>query len=99
MSAYAEAQASVETVRRYLIHLRPLLETVEALPVEQVGGTLAVVAGVAQLLEARALTAYGKVREARGLAALTGSFPDPSLVLKLGEAIEALGGGDPYGIG
>ncbi len=99
MNAYTDATVSVEAVRRYLLHLKPLLEAVETLPVEQVGGTLAVVAGVAQLLGDRALTAYGKVREARGLAPLVGPFPDPSLLVKLGEAIEALGGGDPGDLG
>lgn len=87
-----DAAAAVETVRRYLRHLSGMAGAVESLPVDQVGGTLAMVSGVALLLSERALGAYSAVREARGLAALTQPFPDDTLLRFLTDAIEPFGG-------
>lgn len=92
MTTHADAVAGVETVRRYLRHLAGMTGPVETLPVEQVGGTLALVSGTALLLSERALSAYGMVREVRGLAALAQPFPDDMLLRSLMDAIEPLGG-------
>jgi hypothetical protein len=92
---------AVETVCRYMRCQSVLLEVLEDLPSDAfgVGGTLAIAAGIGQLLSERALTAYNLVREARGLARLTYPLPDASLLAELAAKIEGPGGGDPGDLG
>ena len=92
MSKRTEAEAAIETVRRYLAVLPALREVIEELPIDAQFGTLAVIAGLGQLLSERALTAYVKVREARGLAPLVEPMPDAELLRQLVEKIEPCGG-------
>jgi hypothetical protein len=96
-----EAETAVEVTCRYIRGLEPTLAVLEGMPVTEIGvtGTLAYVAGVAQLLSERALRAYGLVREARGLAALMGAFPDTLLLAEIADRFEGTGGGDPGDLG
>lgn len=102
MTAQKDAETLVAAVCRYIRGLEPTLEVLEeGVPVTEFGvaGSLAYVAGIAQLLDERALRAYGLVREARGLAPLPGAFPDTSLLDQIIERFEGTGGGDPHDVG
>jgi len=79
-----DAVAVVESVRRYVHHLGSLGSGLESVRLEELGGSLALVAGLAEIVRERALYAYGAVRAARGLAPLAEPFePDPDLIRAL----------------
>lgn len=78
----------IEVVCRYLAALGPVTASLEAvggdrLAVDDAGGSLAVLAGLAVVLRERALSAYDAVRAVRGLVPLPGAMPDPDLVRSL----------------
>jgi hypothetical protein len=83
----SDAVTEIEIVCRYLRALGPVIASLEAvggrLAVDDAGGSLAVVAGLAVLLRERALGAYDAVRAVRGLGPLPGAMPDPDFVRSL----------------
>jgi hypothetical protein len=78
------AVAAVESVRRYVHHLGSLGSALESVRLEELGGSLALVAGLAEILRERALTTYDAVRAVRGLVPLPAPLaPDPELIRAL----------------